>query len=277
MRAWLVAAVCFGCGAKAGPRVAPDGALAAGSARPVTSERPRPAAPASSPAASPIRLEPEVGSVAQEPGTRIEFLSPVFGETLSQIGVRRHELRIAFDPTAVGPGRAIAVSFDGLRPRVLGAETALVLGDLVPEDRAIAPGPHWLLAVVTDGDGRAVVPASAAAKSRFALIDFFVGERAGTLPSPDAPRLICLSPVGTIHGALTERPALQLFPIGNVDSTIPLQLRAGQLRLETTVDPRRPYRIIGLPPGDVWIEVGAPGGPRAECVATLNPERKEGS
>jgi hypothetical protein len=236
------------------------------------SARPTGTAPAPARAASPIRLEAEVPFVLPEPRPRLEILSPVFGETLPELGLRRHELRIALEPATLAPGQSVALSFDGLKPRVLGADTALVLGDVIPEDHLVAAGPHTLLAVVVDADGRALV-SEAGSRSSFALVDFFVGKRSGVLPRPEAPRLFCLSPAGTYHAEQTERPVLQLFPVGNVGA-VSIRVRAGELDFEGELDPRRPQRILGLSAGDVRVEASGAGGLRAHCVATLNPEGK---
>lgn len=204
-----------------------------------------------------------------QPGPRstVEIQAPVFAETLPELGLRKQEVRLAVSPSPLPPERKLLVSFDGLRPRPVGPEP-LVLGDLIPEDRSVRPGVHSLLAVVVDEEGRAPVGTA------FALVDFYVGRREGALPGPAFPRLFCLSPTGTTHGAASDRLLLQLFAIGGGEKVVPLEIQARAGSFSALIDPRLSYRVLGLPAGDVLVRAGGDQGAAAECVVTLNPERE---
>jgi hypothetical protein len=298
MRASAIAVVLLGCGGAKPNAVEPT--LAGKGERP---------APVSLPAATPssasavagahgIRLEPEVSFPTPAGRVRIEFLAPVFGETLPELGLRRQEVRLLIAPLPLAAGSVVMVSFDGLRPRAVGEGGTLSVGELVPEDQPIGDGVHSLLAVVVDAEGRvasdAPVPTpsppspsppspspaaggSSGGKPLFAITDFFVGQRAGSLPRPDTSRLFCLSPGGTYHGRAGDRPILQLLAVGRFPPAVPLRLETSSGVFEAFIDPKRPYRVFGLPAGDVRVRAGSASGPHAECVATLNPERSEGS
>ncbi len=223
-----------------------------------------------------IRLEREARAAMPGPRPRLEFLSPTFGEILPELAVRKQEVSVQVVP-ALAAGQTLAVSLDGGRRRAIEPSAPLVLGDLLPEDRPLAPGAHSLLLVVLDAAGAEAFGGAARNDQVFALVDFFVGARDRTLPPPDASRLFCLAPVGTHHGAESDRPLLELFAVGAVGREIPLRIEAGRFVFEALVDPRGRYRVSGLPAGDARVVAGADGGPRAECVFTLNPERQGGS
>lgn len=273
MRASAVAVVLLGCGAGTTPNAALDTPLADAGERPaLVSSAKAQSAPAAPPLAG-VRLEPDAAPATVDPKLELEFTSPVFGEILPELGIRAHEVRVT--SAALPAGHALWVAFDGLRPIPARAGGVVRLGELVPEDRPIAIGPHSLLAVVADADGRLVRRSDG--KPVFSLSDFYIGERRGSLPGPAAARLFCLGPAGTFHGASTERPRVQLLALGAVPRPVPLRFEASAGAFETRVDPDQPVRVVGLPAGDVRLRVGSPGGPEAECVATLNPERREGS
>jgi hypothetical protein len=271
-----VLSLVVGCGGRA-----PQSALAVPAAPPpaAASERPptAPGAPASkAQLAGSIRLEPEARSAPPGPRPRLEFLSPTFGEILPELAVRKQEVSVQVVP-ALAAGQTLAVSLDGLRPRTIATDAPLSLGDLLPEDRALAPGAHSLLLVVLDAAGAEAFGGAARNDQVFALIDFYVGARDRALPPPDAARLFCLGPTGTYHGAASDRPLLELFAVGGVGRELPVRIEAGPWVFEALVDPRSRYRVSGLPAGDARVLAGANSGPRAECAFTLNPERQGGT
>lgn len=272
-----VLALVVGCGARA-----PASALGAPARPPSSSSSaigpaaPGLSAPGAAPLAGQIRVELEARAAAEGPRPRLEFLSPTFGETLPELAVRKQEVSVQVTPP-LAAGRTLAVSLDGMRPRPIDPALPLALGDLIAEDRALAPGLHSLLMVVLDAAGAEVFGGVARTEQVFALVDFYVGARDRALPPPDAPRLFCLGPTGTYHGAATERPLFELFAVGNVGQKLPLKIEAGALVFEAWVEPRSRYRVSGLPAGDVRVAAGANGGPRAECAFTLNPERQGGT
>ena len=285
MRASAVAVVLLGCGGGTRPSAAPEASLAGAGGR-----------PGSVPAAEAVNVKPSLASVRLEVDSvpsagaasstavraRVEFLAPVFGETLAELGLRKQEVRLGIEPAPLSADRRLLVSFDGLRPRAVTGDV-ISLGELIPEDHAVRAGVHSLLAVVTDPEWRvapicpAAGPERAQNCSAFAVTDFFVGARKGALPRPNDPRLFCLSPTGTYHGAASDRPLLQLFAIGRAELRIPLSIEARSGVFATLIEPALPYRVLGLPAGDVTFRAGTATGPRAECVVTLNPERREGS
>ena len=309
MRASAVAVVLLGCGGGTRPSAAPEASLAGGGGRPGSVSTA--VAVNVKPALASVRLEvdnaPSTGGAsATAARTRVEFLAPVFGETLAELGLRKQEVRLGIDPAPLPADRRLLVSFDGLRPRAVTGDV-ISLGELIPEDHTVRAGVHSLLAVVTDNEWRVAPSCPAAGRqqaqnccpaagrqqaqnccpaagrqqaqscSAFAVTDFFVGTRKGALPQPDEPRLFCLSPTGTYHGAAGDRPLLQLFAVGRVERSVPVSIEARSGEFAALIEPALPYRVLGLPAGDVTFRAGTATGPRAECVVTLNPERREGS
>lgn len=270
-----VLAFAIGCGARA-----PTLTATAGKPTPAASAR-APAAPsasASAPAllAGSIRVEPQPRIAADGPRPRLEFLSPTFGELLPELALRKHEVSVQVAPP-LAADRTLAVSLDGLRPRPIDPALPLTLGDLLPEDRTLSRGAHSLLLVVLDAAGSEVFGGASRNEQVFALVDFYVGVRDRPLPPPDAPRLFCLGPGGTFHGAAADRPLLELFAVGHVPPRVPVRVEGGPFVFEASLEPRTRYRVSGLPAGDARVAAGAPGGPTAECVFTLNPERQGGT
>ena len=270
-----VLALAVGCGGRA-----PKSALAVHVERrsgvASAGAQPAPAPPAAAPLSGGIRVEPEARPAADGPRPRLEILSPTFGETLPELAVRKHEVSVQVVPP-LAAGRTLAVSLDGLRPRPIDPAAPLVLGDLMAEDRPLAPGAHSLLLVVLDAAGGEVFGGAVRRDQVFALVDFYVGARDRALPPPEAPRLFCLGPTGTYHGAASEKPLLELFAVGSLAPRVPLRIEAGPFVFDALVDPRSRYRVRGLPAGDVRVAAGADGGPHAECAFTLNPERQGGT
>jgi hypothetical protein len=284
MRASAVAVVLLGCGAGTRPSAAPEASSAGGGGR-AGSVSTAAAIASVKPALASVRLEvdrAQGAASATAVRSRVEFLAPVFGETMAELGLRKQEVRLGVEPAPLPADRRLLISFDGLRPRAVSGEV-ISLGELIPEDHAVRVGVHSLLAVVTDPEWRvaAICPATSRQQppncSAFAVIDFYVGARAGALPRPNDPRLLCLSPTGTYHGAASDRPLLQLFAVGPVERRVPLSIEARSGVFSAMIEPALPYRVLGLPAGDVTFRAGTPSGPRAECVVTLNPERREGS
>ena len=286
MRASAVAVVLLGCGGGTKPSAAPEASWAGGGGRP-GSVSTAAAVVNAKPSLASVRLEvdaaPRAGAASSTAArVRIEFLAPVFGETLAELGLRKQEVRLGIEPAPLPADRRLLVSFDGLRPRAV-ASDVVSLGELIPEDHPVPVGIHSLLAVITDPEWRVSPDCSAASRqqpqncSAFAVTDFFVGRRLGALPRPNDPRLFCLSPTGTYHGAASERPLLQLFAVGHVERSFPLSIEAQSGVFVALIEPALPYRVLGLPAGDVTFRAGTASGPRAECVVTLNPERREGS
>jgi hypothetical protein len=273
MRASAVAAVLIGCGAGAKPSAAPAPTLATTdpASEPAVLGPVRAPGPASS-----IRLELEPAAVTPAAGVRVELLAPVFGELLPALGLAREEVRVSIEPATLPTGTSVVISFDGLRPRPLPASGSLLLGELYPEDRVILPGIHTVVAVAIDAQGKPLVEARSNLPKPFAIVDFFVGERSGRFPKPEEARLFCLSPSGTFHGADAERPLLQFLSVGNVGADLPLRVDAEGAVFEGKVDPANSYRIAGLPAGDVRVRAGSSNAAGAECVSTLNPERRSG-
>jgi hypothetical protein len=281
MRASAVAVVLLGCGGGTRPSAAPEASLAGGGGRPGSVSTAAPAAVNGKPSLSSVRLEidsvPSAGAAsAAAARARVEFLAPVFGETLAELGLRKQEVRLGIEPAPLSADRRLLVSFDGLRPRAVSGDV-ISLGELIPEDHAVRAGVHSLLAVVTDPEWRVAANCPAQNCSAFAVTDFFVGTRKGALPRPNDPRLFCLSPTGTYHGAASDRPLLQFFAVGGVEPSVPLLIEARSGVFAALIEPARPYRVFGLPAGDVTLRAGTATGPHAECVVSLNPERREGS
>jgi hypothetical protein len=286
MRASAVAVVLLGCGGGTRPSAAPEASLAGAGGRP--GSVPTAAAVVNrKPTLASVRLEVDSapsagGASATATRVRVEFMAPVFGETLAELGLRKQEVRLGIEPAPLPADRRLLISFDGLRPRAVTGDV-ISLGELIPEDHAVRAGVHSLLAVVTDPEWRVAPICPVAGQQRpqncsaFAVTDFFVGARQGALPRPNDPRLFCLSPTGTYHGAASDRPLLQLFAVGGVERSVPLSIEARSGVFAALIEPALPYRVLGLPAGDVTFRAGAASGPRAECVVTLNPERREGS
>jgi hypothetical protein len=158
MRASAVAVVLLGCGGGTRPSAAPEASLAGGGGGPGSVSTAAPAAVNGKPSLSSVRLEidsvPSAGAAsAAAARARVEFLAPVFGETLAELGLRKQEVRLGIEPAPLSADRRLLVSFDGLRPRAVSGDV-ISLGELIPEDHAVRAGVHSLLAVVTDPEWR---------------------------------------------------------------------------------------------------------------------------
>lgn len=206
------------------------------------------------------------------PTPRIEVRRPAFGEIVEpglagaypiELDVRSYVLTRA--------GQGLIVSLNGGRPKRWSADSAMKLGDLVPDAQELARGPNVLFAAFVDGEGRVLRGAGANGQAPFFIVDFFIGPHE-ELPSVAESRLFCLAPVGTHYGRLGDPVRLELFPTG-ASTTARVRFVARGLDFTTSLDPRIPHLVHGLPPGDLEVfATSAAGGSPARCVATLNPE-----
>jgi hypothetical protein len=206
----------------------------------------------------------------------LEVLQPSFGDTLEPRFARRQPLRVRAEPEwLTSDGQGVVVSLDGGRPRRVLPDSALLLGDLLPTEQELSVGPHVLLLLAVAADGRAIRPAVGAPIQPVATVGFFVGPRTGDPQGPASPQLYCLSPTGTHYAQPGAALKFEVLALGFQPKTLALNVRGEGLDFSTSFDPSRSYAVYGLPFGDVQLSAGGTPGPRATCVATVNPEPAE--
>ena len=150
-----------------------------------------------------------------------------------------------------------------------------MLADLLPTGEALAEGSHVLLALAVAADGRVIRVPAATAVRPLSVVGFFVGPRTGDPANISSPQLFCLNPVGTHYLKPGAPLPFEVLAIGWEPQSLRLRVRASGIELDSSFEPSRSYAVHGVPVGDVVFSVGSAPGPRAECVATVNPEPAE--
>ena len=202
----------------------------------------------------------------------MEIVEPRFGDRLAALAISDQAVRLRVEK--ISAGDRVLVSLDGRRPRVLPEAGVLRLGQLLPEDEIIAEGAHVLVAAAVDRDGLAL-RARAPGIAAFSIVDFAVGEHPAAPSAKVLPRLFCLAPSGTFHGAEADRLVLSLLVVGPAKAKLPLSIAGAGVEFSSAVDPALPHAISGLPSGDLRFSVSLSATERAECVATLNRDGAE--
>lgn len=124
------------------------------------------------------------------PAEPVRILDPANGAEIDPAQANGLLVRVHAPVGAGNP--APALSLDGARPRPVNGATSRV-ADLLDPGAVLAPGAHDLVLVAVGSDGMALDPrAGGVASARF-----FVGSRPAAEVSP---RLVCLSPFGTVYG-----------------------------------------------------------------------------
>lgn len=274
MRLVFFAVFALGCGAPPTPATGMSGAagLVARPAPPPPSSQ----ATASALAAPPITLVPLEAPAVPASLPHLEVLQPAFGDTLDPRFARRQPIQIRAETDwLTADAQGVLVSLDGGRPRRVLPDSALVLGDLLPADQELTVGPHVLLLLAVAADGRAIRTAAGAPIRPVATVGFFVGPRTGDPQGPASPQLYCLSPTGTHYVRPGAALNFEVVALGFEPKTLALNVRGDGLDFSTSFEPNRSYAVYGLPVGDVLLSAGGTPGPRATCVATVNPEPAE--
>jgi hypothetical protein len=127
--------------------------------------------------------------------------------------------------------RRLAVVLDSYRVRYASVGSSLELGDLVPADRALEPGPHRLLVALVDEQGL-LVKRTENGLPPFASVRFGVE----TPPGPDAepPEIVYVEPQGTYNGeGAADAVRLDFYLLGVMPGAS---------------HPRIEVRLNGLPP-----------------------------
>ena len=169
-------------------------------------------------------------------------------------------------PTGASGVRTL-ISFDGGVPREVGSQ--LLLGDLAAGTGELGSGPHVLLALLVSESGHAL--RTPAGDSAHALIDFYVGERRGTLPDTTAPRFACWSPFGTYYRGGKPSLSFEWLTIRAPNtSALVLRVERGQQAWQQQVEPNRGLVLSEPPVGDLSLKLAdAPS--QIRCSVTVNP------
>ena len=201
------------------------------------------------------------------PTARVEIDAPAFGDVLAASTWRSEPVRVRTQLPAGASGVRTLVSFDGGVPREVGAR--LSLGDLAASTAELSPGPHVLLALLVSEAGHAL--RTPAGDSAHALVDFYVGERRGTLPDATAPRFVCWSPLGTYYRGGKTNLSFEWLTI-RAPNTSPLLLRVerGQQAWQQRVEPNQALAASEPPLGDLSLKL-ADARSQVPCSVTVNP------
>jgi len=239
-------------------------------ARSASSQRVAPKSPSASPVAAPQLPQLELSPLPTAPlpsNARVEIDAPAFGDVLAVATWRSEPVRVRTLLPAGASGVRTLISFDGGVPREVGSQ--LLLGDLAAGTGELSPGPHVLLALLVSEAGHAL--RTPAGNSAHALIDFYVGERRGTLPDAMAPRFVCWSPLGTYYRGGKPSLSFEWLTI-RAPNTSPLVLRVerGQQAWQQQVEPNRGLALSAPPVGDLSLKLAdAPS--QIPCNVTVNP------
>ncbi len=227
-------------------------------------EEPPPVVDASSPVDAGADVEP-----APLPRVNIELepvdVSPVDSATYVEIVAPIAEQRVLV-PKAMGltfrlksakapDGAALVCALDAERPHRYVA--GMKLGDLLPDAKAIAEGPHVLTAAFVDGAG-AVIRTRPASRAPFAMVRFWVGERQEG--RPEAPRVVLLAPSGTLNGeAVADEARIDFLAaptrLGVEGGRVHVSIAGGGLTAEKDLSAWQPIAIRNLPSGDFEVDV----------------------
>ncbi len=282
---WIVGAVALGCAAAepAPPAVATALAAPQPSVRPVV-DAAADAAPAADAGAAAVALtlEPLAAAPALEPVPVVEIRFPFAEQAIPIPKAPGYNVRLTLEhwPPNGGGGELWLLLDDHPPRRSLGATTELALATLVPEDRELLPGEHFLVAALVLPGGRSVKPGGLA-RAPFAAVHFWIGA-AGT-PAIDvhAPMLVLIGPRGTLNGDAAADAALIDFILlnaGLAGDGLGIKARLSGPGGEATARSADllPLGIRGLTSGDWDVEVSlvhADGsllaGPKARAVASF--------
>ena len=186
----------------------------------------------------------------------VEILFPFAEQRIRLAKAPRYRVRLKIARWELVEGkREVEVSLDGQRPVLLtDPKRTLRLEDLVPEDGELNAGEHTLFAVAVDGTGQRVRPGGSS-QAPFAIVHFWVGERAKPREDPDAPAVFYGRPRGTYNGEQVAAKILLDYYLLNVELSatgprLEVTLRGTGVEGRTMLDSWKPLFIKGLPSGD---------------------------
>lgn len=263
MAASLTLLVGCATGSAAGPAPAPAAAT-----RPAPTPTPEPTEV--SPAQEPWALEAAPRGAA---GGFVEIRFP-YAEQRIPAG-KAAAYRIRFKREDAAPVGRLVVALDDERPRPVDADS-VALAELLPTERELSPGVHWVIAAVVDEHGRRLATDRSASRTTFAAVRFWVESREQREEPPTA--LYLLAPGGTYNGPAAEvwidsvlsfARERRLAPDG-YRVTIEGEGRTGELALSELT----PVRATNLTSGDFRVTVQARfvdgGSVQQQRVITVN-------
>jgi hypothetical protein len=218
-----------------------------------------------------IRFEPAPITQSKPPMPHVEIQFPIAEQAISVDKAQKYKVRLKVENWPLGrDGRGVDLVLDDFGPRrVQALDPPPELGQLVPEDAKLEPGEHTLVAMAVRENGELVRPLDRTSLAPFALVHFWIGERGSARLSPSAPRLVYVTPRGTINGAVrADRVLVDFLPIGVElgpgKTTVVVRVRGEAASGTTILDAWRPVVMLDLPSGDYDIElmlVGTDGRP----------------
>ena len=223
-------------------------------------------------AANSTTLQTE-SALSPESKVSLRFEAPQFGEHVALADPRGYQVRWASE-LAEADALGVDLALDGERPRRLsGTQRVVTLGQLLPIDRELTPGAHWLFAAAVSASG--LVPRGGPGLPRAAVARrFFIGGVANDVPSSSGA-LWLRKPEGTYNGATdSARVLCDAFMFSSagtpLDAPLTIALRApgitGELRLPA------PFFMRDVPSGDYEVQVSAAGVGPSTTNFTVNRE-----
>jgi hypothetical protein len=225
-------------------------------------ERPR----APSPAPVSIAQAPELSSLARvarsgRPSEPVRILAPVAGAELDPATASSLVVEVAGPRDAVA---SLVLSLDGARPRPVAPGT-LAAARLLGPGAALAVGTHDLVLAAVSAQGVALEPS----EGGVAAVRFFVGPRPRVLE----PRVVCLSPFGTVYG---KAPAvvLDFVVVGGEPADAIVVLRSEGTSRQVRASGTGPFALGDPSPGDHELSITLAGvtAVPGRCGFAYNPE-----
>lgn len=200
----------------------------------------------------------------------VEIVQPAPGAVLAPDLAPSTLLKLRVENAALtSDGEGVLVALDGQRPRRVLIGRPLTLAELLPFGASLKAGPHALLAVAVDAQGRTLRAVPGADKA-VSVLTFFVGTPPapqGSTPTSTPRSVFCLSPVGTAYINPGDALVFEVLAFGGAEPSR-VRVRTRHFDFELPFDAKRAFALRGLPPGDARLSVG--GEPSSECVVTLN-------
>ena len=227
------------------------------------SESPRAPSPVPDPA-SDVKAPP-LPSLAPaprsgRPSEPVRILEPAAGAELEPATAKALVVAVA------GPsGASLVLSLDGARPRRV-SDRSLAAETLLDPGTTLGVGAHDLVLAAVDADGVALEPDAGG----IASVRFFVGPRRAGAP----PRVVCLSPFGTIYGK-TPRVVLDVVIVGGSPADAVVTLESAGVFQKLRASGAGPFALGAVPAGDTELSIALTGGAQAapgRCGFAYNPE-----
>jgi hypothetical protein len=155
------------------------------------------------------------------------------------------------------PDRKLALVLNSYRVRYLTGGSSLGLGDLVPADRSLEPGPYRLLVVLVDEQGLLLKP-TRSGPPPFSAVRFTVGAPPVST-TPEAPEIVYVEPQGTYNGeAAADAARLDFYLLGGASGSVEVRLNGRPPRSGGSLGDWRAFALSGLDNGDHTVELALP-------------------